>query len=230
MSTDTPGWKRMAFKNNKVWVETGPAGDLLVQDGKVRIKYQLDQPHEYRVHKESLRPLDRPGAAPATSTVKSPAKKKPVPAKNFAGNGTEVAAAMAEKDAIQVFTDGAASGNPGPAGIGVLLIYGNSQKTISRYIGHATNNIAELKAIEAALLEIKNKKLPVRLFTDSAYSLGALTLGWKAQKNVELIAGIQKLMRTFSDLKIFKVKGHAGMAENETADRLATEAIQKLAE
>ena len=65
MSTETPGWKRMAFKNNKVWVETDPAGDLLVQEGKVRIKYQLDQPHEYRVHEKSLRPLDRPGAAPA---------------------------------------------------------------------------------------------------------------------------------------------------------------------
>lgn len=137
---------------------------------------------------------------------------------------------MMDESAIRVFTDGAASGNPGPAGIGVLLIYGNNEKTISRYIGHATNNIAELKAIEAALLEIKNRKLPVRLFTDSAYSLGALTLGWKAQKNVELIAGIQKLMRAFSDLKILKVKGHAGMAENETADRLATEAIQKAAE
>jgi len=220
----------MAFKNNKVWVETDPAGDLLVQEGKVRIKYQLDQPHEYRVHEKSLRPLDRPGAAPATSTAISPAKKKPVPAKKNAGNGTAVAAAMAEENAIAVFTDGAASGNPGPAGIGVLLIYGNSQKTISRYIGHATNNIAELKAIEAGLMEIKNKKLPVRLFTDSAYSLGALTLGWKAQKNVELIAGIKKLMRTFSDLKILKVKGHAGMAENETADRLATEAIQKAGE
>jgi len=220
----------MAFKNNKVWVETDPAGDLLVQDGKVRIKYQLDQSHEYRVHRESLRPLDRHDTAPGTSTAKSPVKKKPGPAKKFAENGKEVATAMGEENAIRVFTDGAASGNPGPAGIGVLLIYGNNEKTISRYIGHATNNIAELKAIEAALLEIKNRKLPVRLFTDSAYSLGALTLGWKAQKNVELIAGIQKLMRTFSDLKILKVKGHAGMEENETADRLATEAIQKATE
>lgn len=221
VSTDTPGWKRMAFKNNKVWVETDPHGELLVQDGKVRIKYQLEQSHEYRVHKESVKPVSALEAA-----LQPPAAKKPGTADKQAKSPPENAGVDLPADAIQVFTDGAASGNPGPAGIGVLLVYRDNEKKISRSIGHATNNIAELKAIETGLLEIKNKKLPVRLFTDSSYALGVLTLGWKAQKNMELIASIKKTMQGFKDLKLIKVKGHAGVTENETADFLATEAIR----
>ncbi|MFZ5564712.1 MAG: ribonuclease HI [Thermodesulfobacteriota bacterium] len=222
MTTDAPGWKRMVFKNNKVWVETDPTGEPLVQDGRVRIKYQLEQTHEYRVHKESLSPLSVLENAPPTPVPdrpKSTPRKKP-------GTSPENRGIERPADAICVFTDGAASGNPGPAGIGVLLVYKEKEKRISRFIGHATNNIAELKAIEAGLLEIKNRNLPVRLFTDSAYAFGVLTLGWKAQKNTELVVSIRKTMQAFKDLRLIKVKGHAGVPENETADFLATEAIR----
>jgi ribonuclease HI len=130
-------------------------------------------------------------------------------------------------DAVLAFTDGASSGNPGPSGIGVLLRYKDKEKSISRFIGQATNNIAELTAIQTALLEIKNKKLPVRIFTDSSYARGVLSLGWKAQKNKELIQAIQKTMTGFRDVKLVKVKGHAGVPENEEADRLAVAAIEK---
>ena len=128
---------------------------------------------------------------------------------------------------ICVFTDGAAAGNPGPAGIGVLLRYGKHEKEISEYIGTATNNIAELKAILAGLTAVKDSSKPVRLFTDSQYAFGLLVKNWKAHKNREIVDAIRKAMTRFKDLKIIKVKGHSGNEGNEMADRLATSAIKK---
>ncbi len=126
---------------------------------------------------------------------------------------------------IKIYTDGASSGNPGPSGIGVLLIYGEKKKKISRYIGNATNNIAELTAIKVALEQLKRNDMPVCIFSDSSYSIGLLTKGWKPKKNRELILQIRKLMGRFKNLSFIKVKGHAGIKENEVADFLATSAI-----
>ncbi len=100
------------------------------------------------------------------------------------------------------------------------------EKKISKFIGHATNNIAELEAIRSALLAINNKNLPVKLFTDSKYAYGILKLGWKPQKNQELIFSIKKLIVMFKDLEFIKVKGHSGDEGNEMADALATTAIK----
>jgi ribonuclease HI len=128
---------------------------------------------------------------------------------------------------IFIYTDGASSGNPGPSGIGILLRFKDHEKEISRNIGTATNNIAELEAIKTALLELKHYNYPVRVFTDSSYACGVLTLGWKARKNKELINSIKKLISKFSNLRLIKVKGHNGFAGNEKADFLATSAIRR---
>ncbi|MCK4469395.1 MAG: ribonuclease HI, partial [Desulfobacterales bacterium] len=128
---------------------------------------------------------------------------------------------------IFIYTDGASSGNPGPSGIGILLRFKDHKKEISRNIGEATNNIAELEAIKTALLELKHYDYPVRVFTDSSYACGVLTLGWKARKNKELINSIKKLISKFSNLKLIKVKGHNGFDGNEKADFLATSAIRR---
>jgi len=128
---------------------------------------------------------------------------------------------------ICIYTDGASSGNPGPSGIGILLLYGGHEKEISKYIGPATNNIAELEAIRLALLELKRTDLPVKIFTDSSYAYGVLTLGWKAKKNAELVKSIKKIISKFTKLKFHKVKGHAGIDGNERANDLATSAVTK---
>ncbi|MCF6246239.1 MAG: ribonuclease HI, partial [Desulfobacula sp.] len=128
---------------------------------------------------------------------------------------------------IKIYTDGASSGNPGPAGIGALLMYKKSRKEISQYIGKTTNNIAELTAIKVALQKLKRNDLPIRLFSDSSYAIGLLTKGWKPKTNQELIYEIKQLTAQFSDLKFIKVKGHSGIKENEVADYLATSAIKK---
>ena len=216
-------WKRMRFKKNKVWLALETGGRPLEKDGLVLIKYQLEQDYEYWVKKESVRPLD---SAPKKEAPpkNARAQKKPCVKKEKVTR-TEPSPEPAE-NTICIFTDGASSGNPGPAGIGVLLRFGAHEKEISKFIGEATNNIAELKAIEAGLLAVKNTDLPVQVYTDSNYAYGVLTLGWKSKKNKEIIEAIKKTISTFKNLTFIKVKGHSGHAGNERADYLATAAIK----
>lgn len=208
----------MSFKGNKVWAETDADGSLKVEKGIVRVKYNLQQDYEYKTKIENLFPEDQ--AVPADKkTASTAAKKVSTTQKNIVENLPD--------HCIKIYTDGASSGNPGPAGIGVVLIYGDKKKEISSFIGSATNNIAELTAIKAGLEELKRFDLPVRIFSDSSYAVGLLTKGWKAKANQELVFEIRSLMIKFSDLAFIKVKGHSGIKENEVADFLATSAIKK---
>ncbi|MCP3873470.1 MAG: ribonuclease HI [Desulfobacteraceae bacterium] len=210
-------WKRMSFKGNKVWAQTDATDNFLIEKGMVLIKYNLKQNYEYKVKPESLKPEDQ--AIPAQKKAKKSKSKKQTKKQDAETNLPE--------NCIKIYTDGASSGNPGPAGIGVLLIYGKNKKEISKYIGTGTNNIAELTAIKVALEELKRVDLPVRIFSDSSYSIGLLTKNWKPKKNQELVFEIKELMNKFSNLAFIKVKGHAGIKENEVADFLATSAIKK---
>jgi ribonuclease HI len=220
LTTDSTGvpWIRMRFRKNKVWVEADAEGRPLQKDGRVRIKYQLDQPHEYRVKRNDVISLDEEPA------------EAPPPAMALATDRAQPAAGPAAGRVVHIYTDGASSGNPGPAGIGVVLQCGAQRKEISEYIGTATNNIAELLAIQKGLAAVKNKRLPVRVYTDSSYAFGVLTLNWKPKKNTELISAMRRSMAAFDDLKLVKVRGHCGVAENERADALATSAIRRAGE
>ena len=126
---------------------------------------------------------------------------------------------------IHVYTDGACSKNPGPAGIGVYLKYRYQTKSISKYLGIATNNIAELTSIKEGLLAINNKKAPICLYSDSQYAINILTNPtWIPKKNIELIQEIKKILKEFSNLKFIKVKGHSSNEGNTIADKLAVSA------
>jgi len=217
-----PGWKRMMFKGLKVWLHVDNEQQPVVQDNKLLIKYQLDQDHEYWVPKEAVKPID---------DIKL---KKKVP-KNKRGHQAssspdpENLQDRYSKETIVVYTDGASSGNPGPAGIGVVLRFGSHEKEISKNIGIATNNVAELTAIKTALKAIKTTEIPVRLYSDSQYCYGLLSLGWKPKQNEKLVATIKTLMGRFKDLRILKVEAHAGIDDNERADRLARKATRQTA-
>jgi ribonuclease HI len=128
---------------------------------------------------------------------------------------------------IIVYTDGACTGNPGPAGIGAVIMDGEDRKELSEYLGDGTNNIAELTAIERALEVIgeSDYSRPVVIHTDSSYSIGILTKNWKAKANIELVARLKDLVNMFDDVSFVKVKGHAGIPENERCDELARNAI-----
>ena len=188
-----------------------------LKNGKVRIKYNLDQDYEYWIASKSLRPEEEAVAAADRK------KKKKKPPKKTADH----APADLPENCIRIYTDGASSGNPGPSGIGVLLIYKENRKEISEYIGEATNNIAELTAIQRGLSALKRQDLAVRIFTDSEYAVGLLSQDWKPRANKSLIHDIRELMTGFTDLKIIKVRGHAGIKENEVADFLAVSAVKR---
>jgi ribonuclease HI len=204
----------MRFKKNKVWVAVDCKGIPIQQKGKLLIKYQLEQKHEYWVNPANVSSLeDKTEITLAKRLAPLPRK---VPDRNLQES---------EVDQVHIYTDGASSGNPGPAGIGILLEYKGQVKEISKFIGQATNNVAELEAIRTGLLELNKKDLPIVVYTDSSYAQGVLTLGWKARKNRGLVDKIRELIGSFKDVKLVKVRGHAGHPQNERADQLARMAV-----
>ena len=222
---EASNWQRMWFKTNKVWMALDEKGEPVVKEGKVLIKYQIKQDYEYWVKRDNVSPLDSPPTKTQSQGKRKNRRKKSNG--KIPDNASTPVDDSDCRDKICVFTDGASSGNPGPSGIGVVLRYGEHEKEISEFIGHATNNIAELKAIDIGLSALKNRDIPVRLFTDSKYAFGLLVLNWKPQKNRSMVEAIKNKMRKFKDLEIIKVKGHSGHPENERADKLATSAIKK---
>ena len=217
-------WKRMRFqKKNKVWAKQTDAGDLFLQNDKALIKYQLDQPHQYWIHPDQLGELDESEAR--VSEDVSIAEKAPKKTKSATVSHTESTIESYPKNVIVIYTDGASSGNPGPAGVGVVLQYGDKTKEISLYVGEATNNIAELTAIKLALESLKRHDLPVYLHTDSSYAIGVLSQNWKPKLNLDLIAQIKKEVQKLKEIHFIKVKGHSGNPLNERADELATKSI-----
>ncbi len=140
---------------------------------------------------------------------------------------------------VEIFTDGACSGNPGAGGYGAILRYGNYEKEISGGEHFTTNNRMELLGVITALSALK-EPCEVTLTTDSKYVVDSITKGWvynwqkknwlKSANNPTPNADLwQKLLPL---LKIHKVnfvwvKGHAGHPENERCDRLAVSQCNK---
>ena len=138
----------------------------------------------------------------------------------------------AETSRVQVWTDGACSGNPGPGGWGALLRFGATEKELSGGDAQTTNNRMELMAAIAAL-EALSRDCGVDVHTDSQYLRGGIEgwihgwkrNGWKTAdkkpvKNAELWQRLDAA-RARHDVRWKWVKGHAGHAENERADALA---------
>lgn len=215
MTDDSGRWKRMRFKQNKVWVAVDENDMPNLENGKALIKYRLDQEYSYRVHSKNILQDSIEG------NIES-CRPKEV---NF--NSPSDAETNSNQAVVTIYTDGASSGNPGPSGIGIVMEYKGQKKEFSHYIGISTNNIAELEAIRTALTMIRKSHIPIRLYTDSAYAVGLLQKGWKPKKNQELVKEILQIIQRFQDIRLIKVSGHSGLSGNELADRLATTAIRK---
>jgi ribonuclease HI len=140
---------------------------------------------------------------------------------------------------VEIFTDGACSGNPGPGGWGAILRMGNRERELSGGDRATTNNRMELMGAIAGLEALK-RPCTVRLFTDSTYVRDGVTKwihGWKRNgwrtadrkpvKNAELWRRLD-LARAPHHVDWIWVKGHAGHPENERADQLARDEIGKL--
>jgi len=133
---------------------------------------------------------------------------------------------------IVIYTDGAARGNPGPGGLGVVMLYGKHRKELSEGYKLTTNNRMELLAVIRGLEALKRDNLKVKIYTDSRYVSDAVNKGWvfdweakrfKKKKNVDLWQRFLELYRKFT-VEFVWVKGHASIPENERCDALAVEA------
>jgi len=146
---------------------------------------------------------------------------------------------MNEKTIINIWTDGACSGNPGPGGWGVLIKYDSSTKEISGSEKNTTNNRMEMIAVIEALKYIDTKS-KINLYTDSKYVKEGITnwiISWKKNnwknskkndvKNKDLWVELDILSQKHN-ISWNWVKGHSGNIENDIADKLATEAIKDL--
>jgi len=133
---------------------------------------------------------------------------------------------------IVIYTDGAARGNPGPGGLGVVMMYGKHRKELSEGYELTTNNRMELLAVIRGLEALKRGDLNVKVYTDSKYVSDAVNQGWvfnwevkrfKKKKNADLWQKFLELYRKYSVTFVW-VKGHASIEENERCDKLAVEA------
>ena len=206
-------WLRHRLRDADVWAKVDDRGALVTdRDGRVEIVYKAVG--GAKVYRAAARNLSSPSGEPVEIEVGEPAPASTAPA-------------AAPANAIHVWTDGACSGNPGPAGLGVVIIDGEQRRELSEYLGEGTNNIAELMAILRGLEEVSDKRRPVIVYSDSAYSIGLLTQNWKAKANTELVQRLRTLTKQFADLRFVKVAGHAGVALNERVDELARSAITR---
>lgn len=141
---------------------------------------------------------------------------------------------------VEIYTDGACSGNPGPGGWGAILFYGGHRKELSGGEKHTTNNRMELVAAIESLGMLK-EPCKVKLYSDSAYLVncfkqgwfrGWIRNGWKNAKgqpveNQDLWKRLLQLMETHR-VEYIKVKGHSDNEFNNHCDFLAREAIRRL--
>ncbi len=139
------------------------------------------------------------------------------------------------KNKIIIYTDGAARGNPGPGGYGVVMKYGAHRKELAQGYQLTTNNRMELLAVIVALEQLKYNGSQVTVYSDSRYVCEAVNQKWlfdwerkgfKKKKNPDLWKRFLESYRKHR-VKFVWIKGHSNIPENERCDQLAVEASQE---
>ena len=139
---------------------------------------------------------------------------------------------MTQTSRITIYTDGAARGNPGPGGYGVVLLSGAHRKELSEGFELTTNNRMELLAVITGLEALKRPNSEVTIYSDSKYVVDAVEKRWlwdwvkkrfKGKKNVDLWTRFLTIYQKHN-VRFVWVKGHADIPENERCDQLAVEA------
>ncbi|MDI1446692.1 ribonuclease H [Polyangium sp. 6x1] len=237
-------WVRALLRGQKVYAKADEAGRLVSDAGRVEIRYKPNDGRKYGAREDNLKvvpgevlPDDACGEAEAVEKKEGEAKvaTKSAGASRAKATTSEErkAAAKAAHDAapppaeghVVAYADGACTGNPGPAGLGVLVEDGDRRIEISEYLGQGTNNIAELTAILRAVEAVEGTGKSLLVRTDSQYAIGVLQKGWKAKANTELVAAVKDALKK-SKARLEYVPGHSGVRGNERADALAREAVR----
>jgi ribonuclease HI len=247
-------WARALLRGQKVLAKARADGSFDALSGRVEVRYKPNDGRAYQaaarnlelVAGEALLPDDAcapaeaappkaEGAGAGSGAARTEGARASGAASRSADRKTAAAAAALAPGAVPagawtVYADGACSGNPGPAGLGIVLV--GPDGTIAEgfeYLGEGTNNVAELTGILRAA-EIVPDGAAAVVHTDSQYAIGVLTKGWKAKANKELIAGVKvalaRRQASGQRWRIVYVPGHAGVPLNERADELAREAVR----
>lgn len=231
-------WLRAKVRGTPVYARADETGRLAESGGRVEIRYQPRDGRLYRAVAANVVVVDPTvlpddTCAPAEEVSRDAAK---TPRGAATGGRPKAAAATSPSgppptepppNAALAYSDGACSGNPGPAGLGVVVVTAAERIEVSEYLGQATNNVAELTAVLRAL-EAIDPTVPAVIYTDSRYAIGVVQQGWKAKANTELVAELRRRLvgRT---VELRYVPGHAGVELNERADVLARLAITRRA-
>jgi ribonuclease HI len=249
-------WVRARLRGQVVYAEATASGELAAKGGRVEIRFKAaadggDPPSSGKQYLAATANLTllAPGEATDPPPASKPRRTKTADAASPAEGGVhpkrarKKPAAAVEPDphgelpeephaaskgaSIIVYTDGACTGNPGPAGLGVVVVGDAGHEELSEYLGHGTNNIAELTAILRGVEMVGERAGKLVIHTDSQYAIGVLSKGWKAKANVDLVAQIKEALRRRGRVELRYVKGHAGIPLNERCDELAREAVAR---
>lgn len=221
----------MRLRNAEVLARCDESGELVARDGRVEVRYKPNDGRAYFASASNLKPSRaasevEPDSFCAPGEVVQKSKKASKKPSSPASSKESAAPEKPNGDEVLVYADGACSGNPGPAGVGAVALWADQRRELSEYIGEATNNIAELTGILRAAELATELGRPLRLYTDSTYSIGVLTQGWKVRANKELVAKVRQVLDAHPDTKLLHVRGHQGVRLNEEADGLAVRAVQ----
>ncbi|MFA5623725.1 MAG: ribonuclease H [Bradymonadales bacterium] len=229
MKRDDMRYLRMMFKRkNKVYVPVDEFSQPIVNNGLISYKYRRDDAKFFTAKASNLEyiPGELPREISEDTPKPKPKSKKTSPAPSAVLSADELVLPKLSDDelppvnTILVYTDGGASPNPGPAAAAFVMLYGKHVLEYWEYLGEATNNVGELTAILRALEQIKNKELPIALYSDSNYAIGVSTAAMKAKQNLELVGEIREQLKLCPRARLNKVKAHVGIPLNEHVDSL----------
>ena len=232
-------WVRALLRGQKVYARADESGRLVADNGRVEVRYKPNDGRKYGAREDNLSvvagdvlPEETCGPADTVEKKKDAPATATRPAAGSTSEERKAAAKAAHEQAppppagqVIAYADGACTGNPGPAGLGVMIVDGKRCIELSEYLGEGTNNIAELTAILRAVEEVPDD-VPMTVFTDSQYAIGVLQKGWKAKANQELVADVKRALGARKKTKLVYVPGHSGVSGNERADELAREAVR----
>jgi ribonuclease HI len=220
-------WIEALLRGQKVLARIKADGSFDAQGGRVEIRYKATDAKAYRAAGNNLsaiaggKILADDACVAGVAAGASTEKKKATKASSL---GHE--SAPPEEGSWIAYTDGACSGNPGPAGSGVTILAPDGKIADGYYyLGTSTNNVAELTAILRAAEAVPVDAPRIVIYTDSKYSIGVLTQNWKAKVNQELIAQTKRALAALKNVRLVYVAAHVGVEMNERADALAREAI-----
>jgi ribonuclease HI len=241
-------WIEATLRGQRVLARATEDGSFVAEAGRVEIRYK---PNDGRVYRAASRNLERiagarplpddtcTAAAAVPAATRAPAAARDPSRPPTSGRSTTRSTSGAARishaprtpgaaasSAWVAYTDGACSGNPGPAGCGVVLVAPDGKMHEGlEYLGEATNNVAELTGILRAVEWAPVDAGALVVHTDSQYAIGVLQRGWKAKANQDLVSRTKRAVED-RGARLVYVPGHQGVALNERADQLAREAVQ----